>query len=69
VTWALVLLLVALYVAVMLRVAYWVGGVLADAEDFRRRAVAGECTCTRHRLCVRCLEELRLDREREEAAA
>lgn len=36
-TWAAVILLSALYVAVLLRIAYWIGGLLRDAEVFLER--------------------------------
>lgn len=62
-TWALVTAIAVVYVVVMLRVAYWLGGLLRDAEVFLERASADECTCTRYRLCATCLESLRTTKE------
>lgn len=43
-TWAVVLVLTVAYVVVMLRVAYWVGGLLAEAGMFLERA----CLCRKN---------------------
>jgi hypothetical protein len=60
VTLAILVALVA--VGALLAFVYWLGQFLADARDFLDRAERGECTCSRHRLCPVCLEDLREER-------
>jgi hypothetical protein len=49
-TWPAVILLALAYLAVTLRIAYWIGGLLRDAEVFFREP----CRCAH---CPRCLSE------------
>lgn len=60
--WLAVLAVTALFVALCLRIAWWLSA-LAEAEFFLEPAREGRCTCTRHRLCPVCLEQLRSERE------
>ena len=62
-TWLAVILVTAPFVALMFWIAHELGQLLAEAGVLDERAAAGECHCTRHRLCWVCLEELRSGRE------
>lgn len=54
--WTIVILLGVAYVALVLRIAYWVGGLLAEADLFFTRE--NRCTCSRSMLCPACRDEL-----------
>lgn len=52
-SWLAVALVTALFLALWLRVAYWLGGFFADAELFLEREQ--RCTCAKGRVCAACL--------------
>ncbi len=48
-TWLLVAFLVTAYLALTLRIAFWLGGLLADVQLFIEREVEPvRCSCRRH---------------------
>lgn len=57
-TWLLVLVLAAAYLALMLRIAYWIGALLAQAQLLVEREIEPvRCSCRKGAVCAKCLAE------------
>lgn len=52
-TWTVVILLALAYVVLSVRIAFWLGGLLRDAEVFLREP----CACRKGAICAGCLAE------------